>query len=441
MTSGSITTTLRRPSNDPDVLRAQLLRELIALDSPPEAAPPPQNPTDSPSVQPAGQNPGSASSNPLAVEHSSRPDPAAVRPAPSLPSAPGNGDTPQPAASGEPALYHAYLQHALLIVWRGVAQGNLHLPRQMLERLRPMQRFIDRHLSRWQTRAELAAAELLFTLDCLRLADQTLDEARTSQRLADPRRSSTEREVLRVLSHNRNRYLRRGAVWEEMSSLRRPTQARVGQILADLREQGVVQRTFGRAQGNPDSSFYALSPMGIEICENIGLGQPNATTSKAASAGLVLANHAKPVPTSPAIAVSEPPPAAEGAAPPTPPAPRRSSSETETVLRLVELLASSDSNDPRRSMIIGALSRQTSVFEAPSVVALLKKAADANGSIDAWKNCTEGVVGLMETATYLAVRSIAPSATDSGENTGGPYLFRGGSTPSAPNRSSPTVPF
>jgi hypothetical protein len=104
----------------------------------------------------------------------------------------------------------------------------------------------------------------------LYLADEVLEEARTTVRLADRDRSRTEQEVLRVLFESRGTYLRRGAVRHRMDAEHRPTPARVGQILVDLHGEGLILRTHGRAQGSPRAAFYALSPRGFEVCRSLG---------------------------------------------------------------------------------------------------------------------------------------------------------------------------
>jgi hypothetical protein len=170
----------------------------------------------------------------------------------------------------EPSLFHAYLQHAQALAWQGVAGGDLSAPRRILDHLLSAQIFIDRHRAQPPGLAAQAAEEVHQVMAALYLADDVLEEARTTARLADRDRSRTEREILRVLLENRGHYLRRGAVRKRMSAVR-PTPARVGQILVDLHGEGLVLRTHARAQGSPSAAFYVLSPRGFEVCRGLGL--------------------------------------------------------------------------------------------------------------------------------------------------------------------------
>lgn len=172
---------------------------------------------------------------------------------------------------GEPSLFRAYLQHAQALAWQGIADGDLNAPRRILDHLLSAQIFVDRHRVQPPGLAARAAEEVHQVMVALYLADDVLEEARTTARLADRDRSRTEREVLRVLLENRGRYLSRGDVRKRMSLPGLPTPSRVGQILVDLHGEGLVLRTHGRAQGSPSAAFYALSPKGFEVCRGLGL--------------------------------------------------------------------------------------------------------------------------------------------------------------------------
>lgn len=170
----------------------------------------------------------------------------------------------------EPSLFRAYLQHAQALAWQGVAHGDLNAPRRILDHLLAAQSFVDRHHVEPAGLAARAAEDVHQTIRSLYLADEVLQEARTRVRLADRDRSRTEREILRVLFENRGTYLRRGAVRSRMKVEQRPTPARVGQILLDLHDEGLILRTHGRAQGSPSAAHYVLSPQGIELCRELG---------------------------------------------------------------------------------------------------------------------------------------------------------------------------
>jgi hypothetical protein len=171
----------------------------------------------------------------------------------------------------EPSLFRAYLQHAQALAWQGIARGDLNAPRHVLDQLLSAQSFVDRHRAEPPDLAARAAEDVHQVIRSLYLADEVLQEARTRVRLADRDRSRTEREILRVLFENRGTYLRRGAVRSRMKTADRVTPARVGQILVDLHDEGIVLRDHGRAQGSPSAAHYALSPQGIEICRELGL--------------------------------------------------------------------------------------------------------------------------------------------------------------------------
>jgi hypothetical protein len=179
----------------------------------------------------------------------------------------------------EPTLFRAYLQHAQALAWQGAVNGDLNAPREILDHLLAAQPFVDSHLPASVGLAAQAAQEVHQTIRSLYLADQVLEEARTKARLADRDRSRTEREILRILFENRDTYLRRGAVRARMDPSSRPTPARVGQILVDLHEEGLVLRTHGRAQGSPSAAFYALSPRGFELCQSLGLDDMRAKSA------------------------------------------------------------------------------------------------------------------------------------------------------------------
>lgn len=169
----------------------------------------------------------------------------------------------------EPELFRAYVQHTQVLAWRGVADGRMRAPREALECLRAAQPFVDRNMPDLKP-AAAAATEIYIFTQSLSLAAEALAERRAEERLSDDR-SATERAILRILAENRGAYLRRGEIHERLSEEHRPTPPRVGQILAELHEEGIVMRIHGRAQGNPNAAFYALAPRGVELCRNLEL--------------------------------------------------------------------------------------------------------------------------------------------------------------------------
>lgn len=168
----------------------------------------------------------------------------------------------------EPELFRAYLQHAQVLAWRAVAEGRMSAPRAILDALRAAEPFVYRRLPGLPDLAASAALEVHFTLRSLQLAVEALEERQVEERLADER-SETEREILHVLFEHRGKYLRRGAIHKRLELSNPPTAPRVGQILAELHHQGLLLRIHGRAQGNPNAAFYALSPHGLEVCHRL----------------------------------------------------------------------------------------------------------------------------------------------------------------------------
>lgn len=91
--------------------------------------------------------------------------------------------------------------------------------------------------------------------------------------MSDLGRSSSEREVLRVLWSSRHELLVRSEVHRRMPAAKRPTLGRVGQILKSFREVGWLESEYRRAQGARNAAFYALSGAGVERCRELGFGK------------------------------------------------------------------------------------------------------------------------------------------------------------------------
>lgn len=170
----------------------------------------------------------------------------------------------------EPRLYRDYLRYAHAVAWERVYKGDADAPRQVLDRLRAGRWFVDAHLPILSPKA-WAAVDVNFTLRALYLAEDLLEGAAEETRLSDRRRSPTEREVLRVLARGAGEFLRRGEVQARLNLVKKPGAARVGQILADLYHHHQVLRLQRQAQGGASVSFYALSPRGHEFCRRQGL--------------------------------------------------------------------------------------------------------------------------------------------------------------------------
>lgn len=81
----------------------------------------------------------------------------------------------------------------------------------------------------------------------------------------------SEREILRVLWLQRDRYLVRGEVFRRIPPDRRPSAGRVGQILSAMAEGGLLQKESRRAQGSSRASGYCLALSGEALCLKLKL--------------------------------------------------------------------------------------------------------------------------------------------------------------------------
>lgn len=84
-------------------------------------------------------------------------------------------------------------------------------------------------------------------------------------------RSNAELEILSLLKAEAS-HLRRGQIYQRMKAESRPTPARVGQVLAALAAEGLLERVHAAARGNRETAFYSLSPRGKELTDRLGLG-------------------------------------------------------------------------------------------------------------------------------------------------------------------------
>lgn len=173
-------------------------------------------------------------------------------------------------AQGEDAarLVRAYLHHGQLLVWRHVAHGNLSAPRQLLDSFRAALPFADVHAPELDF-VQTAAIEIHATIRAWHVAEQALAEASARQGLADKDRSKLERAVLGVLLANSESYFRRKQVHGLLPLEGRPTVGRVGQILSKLADEGFVSRRRDRAQGDPETAFYAINDRGKDAARQL----------------------------------------------------------------------------------------------------------------------------------------------------------------------------
>lgn len=169
----------------------------------------------------------------------------------------------------EAALLSAYVQHTQVLAWRGVADGHMRAPEEARECLRAARHFVERYVPALEPPAA-AATEIQVVSESLSLAAEALAARRMEDRISEER-SKTERAILEILAGSRDAFLRRGEIHERLADDDRPSPPRVGQILAQFFEENLVLKIHGRAQGNPNAAFYALSPVGVELCRSLGL--------------------------------------------------------------------------------------------------------------------------------------------------------------------------
>ncbi len=86
----------------------------------------------------------------------------------------------------------------------------------------------------------------------------------------DRGRAPTEREVLRVLWRSPSEHLVRSEIRRRMPRAHRPTLGRIGQILAALHRDGLLDRVIRQSQGSRKAGFFALSDRGRELSRQLG---------------------------------------------------------------------------------------------------------------------------------------------------------------------------
>lgn len=167
-------------------------------------------------------------------------------------------------------LIRSYLAHAQAIAWKAVVLGtDLLGPRNVLEALQPIRPFIDQHYPDLEPKAQLAI-EIETIMAGLLTAEDALERLRTEREIKDVIRSALEHAVLRVLVRSQQP-LRSGSVHGQLALAVRPSRQWVGQLLQRLSDDGYLNSSQGRAQGNPKTAFYSLTSRGQELCKEIGV--------------------------------------------------------------------------------------------------------------------------------------------------------------------------
>jgi DNA-binding PadR family transcriptional regulator len=90
-------------------------------------------------------------------------------------------------------------------------------------------------------------------------------------RFADRQRSAAELEILGLLAAEPATHVRRGQIHRLMKAERRPTPARVGQLLSALAAEGLLETVHAAARGNRETAFYSLTAEGRELVARLGL--------------------------------------------------------------------------------------------------------------------------------------------------------------------------
>ena len=85
-------------------------------------------------------------------------------------------------------------------------------------------------------------------------------------------RSPTEQEILKVLWASPKRLVR-SEILKNLPQESRPSAGRVGQILASLYEENLLDRRIGKAQGSRSAGYYSLSNTGRSLCLDLGFAK------------------------------------------------------------------------------------------------------------------------------------------------------------------------
>jgi hypothetical protein len=164
--------------------------------------------------------------------------------------------------------YQGYLAQLIRNTFLGVQDGNLESPQRVVELLAPALHLAERLGT--EPDAVEAAAWMKATSRFLQVANEALRPRLTVETLLSRDRSDTEREVLQILLREDKQPLRRGEIAARWNAEQpAPTTMRIGQILANLHEAGVLVRVKQPARGGNDVAFYRLSRLGRELCERL----------------------------------------------------------------------------------------------------------------------------------------------------------------------------
>jgi len=166
--------------------------------------------------------------------------------------------------------YQGYLAQVVRTCFLAIQDGDLESPQASLALLAPALHLGERLVG--SNEAVEAAAWIRATARFFEVAKEALAPRLTLDTLLARDRSETEREILQVLLRADKVALRCGEIAERWRAAHpRPTTQRIGQILANLHEAGLVVRVKQPARGGSDVAFYRLSRLGRELCERLTL--------------------------------------------------------------------------------------------------------------------------------------------------------------------------
>lgn len=176
-------------------------------------------------------------------------------------------------------LWRAYLRQMLALTWERFAQGSLSAPHEALRILEDTRAFVERNLPPEEDPKAIAARELEVSWGQLESMSRAAEAAHIEAKLKKMS-STTERvlrvlyeangrllrraEILDAMSPEVPGPKQRPGSSKAVTG--KPTPSRISQVLEELYSRGFVRRRLGRARGGSEVGFYALSPAGMEFC-------------------------------------------------------------------------------------------------------------------------------------------------------------------------------
>lgn len=174
---------------------------------------------------------------------------------------------------GEPALaqFRARMRGLMGSVWRRVAQGDLRAPQETAVALTRAESFITEYLPEDIDARAVTAIELESFIEALTVGANVVSATLAEQRIADPKLSELEQQILLVLLENVSEYQRRGQVLQRLQERFGCTRTApwIGQKLEELLHAGLLTCIHKTAQGHANTGFYALSDEGERFAKSL----------------------------------------------------------------------------------------------------------------------------------------------------------------------------